>query len=52
MDKVYAGRSLKAAWGRVKANGGAAGVDNQSIEAFQSNQERYLAELENQQELF
>ena len=34
MDKVYAGRSLKAAWGRVKADGGAAGVDNQSIEAF------------------
>jgi RNA-directed DNA polymerase len=31
MDKVYSGRNLEAAWERVKANKGSAGVDNQSI---------------------
>jgi RNA-directed DNA polymerase len=28
IDKVYAERTLKAAWQHVKANGGAAGVDH------------------------
>jgi len=46
MDKVYSGRNLKAAWGKVRANKGGAGVDKQSIEAFQANEERYLEELE------
>ena len=45
MDKVYSGKNLKAAWAKVKANKGAAGIDRQSIEAFQANQDKYLEEL-------
>jgi RNA-directed DNA polymerase len=46
MDKVYSGKNLKAAWAKVKANKGAAGIDQQSIEAFQSNEGKYLEELQ------
>jgi RNA-directed DNA polymerase len=45
MDKVYAPATLAAAWARVRANGGAAGVDGESIERFAAQAERYLAEL-------
>src|SRR5580658_3429321 len=45
MDKVYAPATLAAAWAKVKANGGAAGVDRQSIERFAAHAEVYLAEL-------
>ena len=45
MDKVFAERTLRAAWKRVKRNRGAAGVDGQSIKAFEAHAERYLAEL-------
>jgi RNA-directed DNA polymerase len=45
MDKVYSGKNLRASWERVKANKGAAGIDRQSIEAFQANEEKYLEEL-------
>jgi RNA-directed DNA polymerase len=45
MDKVYAPATLAAAWAKVKANGGAAGVDKQSIERFAAHAEAYLAEL-------
>jgi RNA-directed DNA polymerase len=45
MDKVYAPATLAAAWARVRANGGAAGVDGESIERFAAQSERYLAEL-------
>lgn len=45
MDKVYAERTLAAAWDRVKRNRGAAGVDRQSISAFEAHAERYLGEL-------
>ena len=31
MDKTYAEANLRSAWGRVKRNGGSAGVDRQSI---------------------
>ncbi len=31
MDKVYAPATLAAAWAKVQANGGAAGVDRQSM---------------------
>ena len=45
MDKVYAERTLRAAWERVRRNGGSAGVDRQSVEAFAARAEQYLAEL-------
>ncbi len=46
MDKVHSPGNLQAAWARVRANGGAAGVDRQSISAFQTNAEKHLDELE------
>lgn len=45
MDKVYAPATLKAAWQKVRANGGAAGVDGQSLARFAAQEELYLAEL-------
>ena len=45
MDKVYAPATLAAAWTKVRANGGAAGVDGQSIERFAARAEDYLTEL-------
>jgi len=45
MDKVYALRNLRAAFRRVKANGGAAGVDHQTIEMFEQHLEKNLKEL-------
>src|ERR1700691_6729150 len=45
MDKVYAPKTLGAAWAKVQANDGAAGVDRQSIEWVAANAEMYLAEL-------
>lgn len=45
MDKVYAPATLAAAWARVRANGGAAGVDGVSVERFAARSEVYLAEL-------
>ena len=35
IDKVYAERTLWAAWATVRANGGASGVDRQSIRWFE-----------------
>ena len=45
MDKVTAPATLAAAWARVRANKGAAGVDGVSIERFAARAEDYLAEL-------
>jgi RNA-directed DNA polymerase len=45
MDKIYHPRALQAAWQKVKRNKGASGVDKISIERFESNAERYLAEI-------
>jgi RNA-directed DNA polymerase len=45
MDKVYAPDTLDAAWERVSANKGAAGVDGQSIKRFEGRAELYLTEL-------
>jgi RNA-directed DNA polymerase len=45
MDKVFAPAVLDAAWDRVWANDGAAGVDGQSIERFAAGAELYLTEL-------
>jgi RNA-directed DNA polymerase len=45
MDKVFAPATLEAAWDKVWANNGAAGVDRQSIERFEAQAEVYLKEL-------
>jgi RNA-directed DNA polymerase len=45
MDKVLAPDTLEAAWGKVQANKGAAGVDGQSIARFDARAELYLTEL-------
>ncbi len=45
MDKVYALSTLEAAWGRVKANKGAAGIDRISTKRFKEQAEKYLTEL-------
>jgi RNA-directed DNA polymerase len=45
MDKIYAPKTLVAAWQRVSANAGASGVDRMSVEMFAAQEEKYLAEL-------
>ena len=49
MDKVYALPNLRAAFAKVRANAGAAGVDRQTVEMFEqhaeANLERLAAEL-------
>jgi RNA-directed DNA polymerase len=45
MDKVFAPDTLEAAWEKVLANKGAAGVDGQSIKRFEAHVEQYLTEL-------
>ena len=44
-DKVYRLSNLKAAWKRVKENGGAGGVDRMSIEQFGRNADERLGQL-------
>lgn len=46
IDKVYRVETLQAAWRKVAANAGAAGVDRQSVEQFAARQEKYLEELQ------
>ena len=45
IDKVYRPATLRAAWRKVAANAGAAGVDGQSVERFAAGAEAYLDEL-------
>ena len=45
MDKVYALANLRAAFAEVKANGGAAGVDHQTVEMFERHLEQNLEKL-------
>src|SRR5438874_1712203 len=45
IDKVSAPKTRAVAWAKVRTNGGASGVDGQSIERFESKAEQYLAEL-------
>ena len=45
IDKVYRAETLKQAWQKVAANGGAAGVDGQSVKRFAARAEMYLKEL-------
>lgn len=46
IDKVYRPATLLAAWRKVAAKAGAAGVDQQSVEQFAAGAEIYLGELE------
>ena len=46
IDKVYRPATLQAAWRKVAANAGAAGVDRQSVEQCAVRAEVYLGELE------
>ena len=46
IDKVYRIETLRAAWQKVEANAGAAGVDGQSVRKFAARAEVYLEELE------
>src|SRR3990170_4252338 len=45
IDKVYRPATLAAAWQRVAANNGAAGVDGQTVAQYAARVERYLGEL-------
>src|SRR5579863_7039744 len=45
IDKVYALPNLRAAWQKVAANRGAAGVDGMSIRTFQTEAEQRLEQL-------
>lgn len=45
MDKVYSPKNLRAAWKRVRQNGGAAGVDRQSVEMFSAQADSALERL-------
>jgi RNA-directed DNA polymerase len=45
MDKVFAPRTLQAAWERVWHNRGSAGVDRQTVEAFAQDDEANLQRL-------
>jgi RNA-directed DNA polymerase len=48
IDKVYSRRNLHAAFAQVKANGGAAGVDQVTIEKFADNLEANLRQVAEQ----
>ena len=45
VDKAIRPTTLAVAWRKVASNGGAAGVDRQSIERFAAKSEQYLNEL-------
>src|SRR5437879_13572452 len=45
MDKVYALGNLRKAFQQVKTNGGAAGVDHQTIKMFECRLEQHLGTL-------
>jgi retron-type reverse transcriptase len=45
IDKVYSRKNLQIAWERVRANGGAGGVDGEDMEAFEEGLEENLSRL-------
>jgi RNA-directed DNA polymerase len=45
IDKVYAPANLRRAFERVKANGGTAGVDHQTVEMFEAHLEQNLEQI-------
>ena len=51
IDKVYGEKTLEVAWGKVKSNAGACGVDGITVEVFErESQERLLAVKEHLKE--
>ena len=48
VDKVYKLKNLELAWGKVKRNRGAGGIDGQSIADFESELESNLQRLHDQ----
>lgn len=48
IDKVYEGKSLEAAWKRVRERGGCAGIDKMSIERFEKRAAKRLVRLSEQ----
>jgi RNA-directed DNA polymerase len=42
IDKVYRRKNLQLAWEKVKANGGAGGIDGQTLEKFEAQLEQQL----------
>ena len=45
IDKVYRQKNLQEAWEQVKANGGAGGIDGQTLEKFEEQQGQHLDRL-------
>src|SRR5208282_565664 len=48
IDKVYALPTLTAAWAKVQANAGAAGIDAQSVQMFARQADMHLQQLQTQ----
>jgi RNA-directed DNA polymerase len=48
IDKVHASKTLEAAWAKVQANQGAAGIDEQSVAMFASQADKHLRHLHEQ----
>lgn len=48
IDKVYAERTLRAAWQHVQANGGASGVDHVTVAMYERDLDRHLTTLATQ----
>jgi len=46
IDKIYNMDNLENAWKQVKSNKGCAGIDNQSIQDFQRQNEQHLREIQ------
>jgi len=45
VDKVYKKKNLNLAWGRVKANRGAGGIDGENLESFEAHLKERLERL-------
>jgi group II intron reverse transcriptase/maturase len=45
IDKVYTRKNLRVAWEKVKANGGAGGIDGQTLKDFEEQLEQHLDRL-------
>ena len=46
IDKVYKRKNLEMAWEKVKENRGSGGIDGQTLEAFEGQQNQQLDRLQ------